>query len=288
MVGGDAAIPFFKHAIEIDPKFAIAYASLGLMYGSMGETEVGTENTKKAYELRNRVSDNEKFFITAYYDGRATGNQKKAQQTCEAWAQAYPREWTPHSFLAGFIYPVLGEHEKAAEEAQKAIELAHFGVGYALLGSNSVSLDRLGAAEDAVRRASERKIDIPLLALLRYDVAFLKGDLGGMQREVAAARGKSGVEELISDHQAFTLAYATCKRPRKCYGGQAIWRSRRLIEKRPLHSKPDWRCGKPFTGTRQSQGRQQWQPSRLPRTGRCSMARPSPWLSRGILRRLKH
>jgi tetratricopeptide (TPR) repeat protein len=207
--GGDAAVPFFKHAVEIDPKFAIAYASLGLMYGSSGETELGTENSRKAYELRDRASDNEKFFITAYYDGRATGNQKKAQQTCEAWAQAYPREWTPHSFLAGFIYPVLGEHEKAAEEAQKAIELApDFGVGYALLGSNSLSLDRLGAAEDAVRRASERTIEIPLLALVRYDVAFLKGDIGGMQREVAAARGKSGVEELISDHQAFALAYA--------------------------------------------------------------------------------
>src|ERR1700733_3306001 len=206
--GGDAAVPFFKRAVEIDPKFAIAYASLGLMYGSMGETEVGTENTKKAYELRDRAGDNEKFFITAYYDGRATGNQKKAQQTCEAWAQAYPREFTPHAFLSGFIYPVLGEFEKAAEEAQKAIELApDFGVGYAHLGSNSLNLDRLGAAEDAARRASERTIEIPLLALVRYDVAFLKGDIGGMQREVAAARGKSGVEELISDHQAFALAY---------------------------------------------------------------------------------
>jgi serine/threonine protein kinase/tetratricopeptide (TPR) repeat protein len=206
--GGDAAVPFFKRAVEIDPKFAIAYASLGLMYGSMGETEVGTENTRKAYELQDRASDNEKFFITAYYDGRATGNQKKAQQTCEAWAQAYPREWMPHSFLAGFIYPVLGEHEKAAEEAQKAIELApDFGVGYALLGSNSLSLERLGAAEDAVRRASERRVEVPLLALLRFDVAFLQGDNQGMQREVAAARGKSGVEELISDHQAFALAY---------------------------------------------------------------------------------
>jgi tetratricopeptide (TPR) repeat protein len=103
---------------------------------------------------------------------------------------------------------VLGEHQKAAEEAQKAIELApDFGVGYALLGSNSLSLERLGAAEDAVRRASERRVEIPLLALLRFDVAFLKGDNGGMQREVAAARGKSGVEELISDHQAFALAY---------------------------------------------------------------------------------
>src|SRR5580693_968201 len=205
----DAAVPFFKRAVEIDPRFAAAYASLGLMYGSMGETELGTENIRKAYELRDRASDKERFFITAYYDGRATGNQKKAQRTCEAWAQAYPREFRPHSFLAGFIYPVLDEYEKAAEEAQKVIELApYFGVGYALLGFNSLSRDRLGEAEDAVRRASERKIEIPPLALLRYDIAFLKGDNENMQREVAAARGKSGAEELISDHRAFALAYA--------------------------------------------------------------------------------
>jgi serine/threonine protein kinase/tetratricopeptide (TPR) repeat protein len=207
--GGDAPVPFFRHAIEIDPQFAAAYASLGLTFGSMGETEAGTENIRKAYELRDRASDNEKFFITAYYDGRATGNQEKALQTCEAWAQAYPRESRPDSFLAGFIYPVLGEYEKAAEEAQKTIELApDFGIGYVHVGYSSLSLNRLAEAEDAVRRASERKIEIPLLALVRYDVAFLRGDSGGMQREVVAARGKSGAEELISDHQAFALAYS--------------------------------------------------------------------------------
>ena len=206
--GEAAAIPFFKRAVQMDPKFAIAYASLGLMYGSMGETALATENTSKAYQLRDRASDKEKFFITAYYDGRATGNQEKAQQTCEAWAQTYPREFKPHSFLAGFIYPVLGKYEQAVEESEKTIELApEYGIGYITLGSNSVCLGRLGEAEDALRRASERKVGSPLLSLLRFDVAFLKGDNVGMQREVAAARGKSGAEDWISDHQAFALAY---------------------------------------------------------------------------------
>jgi len=70
------------------------------MHGSMGETALATESTSKAYELLDRASDREKFFITAYYDGRATGNQEKAQLTCEAWAQTYPREFLPHSFLS--------------------------------------------------------------------------------------------------------------------------------------------------------------------------------------------
>ena len=175
----------------------------------MGETEVGTEYITKAYELRHRASDNEKFFITAYYDGRATGNQEKARQTCDAWAQAYPREWKPHSFLSGFIYPVLGEYEKAVEASQKNLDLApDVGIAYFHLGASFLALGRLGEAEDAARKASERKIEIPLLAVLRYDIAYLKNDSEGMQREVAAARGKSGANELISDHQAFALASA--------------------------------------------------------------------------------
>ena len=207
--GDSAAIPFFKHAIEIDPRFATAYAALGLMYGSTGEAARATENISKAYELRDRASDNEKFFIAAYYDGRATGNQEKAQQTCEAWAQTYPRELKPHSFMAGFIYPVLGKYEKALEESQKTVALApDNGIGYITLGYNSVYLGHLAEAENAALAASDRRIESPLLALLRFDVAFLKGDDTGMQREVAGARGKSGAEDWITDHQAFALAYS--------------------------------------------------------------------------------
>jgi hypothetical protein len=78
------------------------------MYGSMGETALATESTSKAYELLDRAGDREKFFVTAYYDGRATGNQEKAQQTCEAWAQTYPREFLPHSILVGFYLSCAG------------------------------------------------------------------------------------------------------------------------------------------------------------------------------------
>jgi len=206
--GADAGLPFFKRAVEIDPKFAMGYAALGLYYGTTGESDLAAGNSRKAYELRDRVSDKEKFFITAYYDGRATGNQEKAQQTCDQWAQIYPREWTPHAFLSGFIYPVLGRYEKAAEEGRKAIELApDTYTGYFLLGYNFVYLDRPAEAEDVLRRASERKMEAPFLSLLRFDLDFLKGDSEGMQREVAAAQDKPGTEDWISDRQAFALAY---------------------------------------------------------------------------------
>jgi serine/threonine protein kinase/tetratricopeptide (TPR) repeat protein len=206
--GADAGLPFFKRAVEIDPKFAMGYAALGLYYGTTGESDLAAENIRKAYELRDRVSDKEKFFITAYYDGRATGNQEKAQQTCDQWAQIYPREWTPHAFLSGFIYPVLGRYEKAAEEGRNAIELApDIYTGYFLLGYNFVYLDRPAEAEDVLRRASERKMEAPFLSLLRFDLDFLKGDSAGIQREVDAAQDRPGAEDWISDRQAFALAY---------------------------------------------------------------------------------
>jgi eukaryotic-like serine/threonine-protein kinase len=206
--GADAGLPFFKRAVEIDPKFAMGYAALGLYYGATGESDLAAENIRKAYELRDRVSDKEKFFITAYYDGRATGNQEKAQQTCDQWAQIYPREWTPRTFLSGFIYPVLGRYEKAAEEGRNAIELApDTYTGYFLLGYNFVYLDRPAEAEDVLRRASERKMGAPFLSLLRFDLDFLKGDSAGIQREVHAAQDRPGAEDWISDRQAFSLAY---------------------------------------------------------------------------------
>jgi eukaryotic-like serine/threonine-protein kinase len=186
----------------------MAYASLGLVYGSAGESALGTENISKAWQLRDRASDNERFFITAYYDGRATGNQEKAQVTCEEWAQAYPREWLPHAMLSGFIYPAFGKYAKVAEEAEKTIQLGpDLAIGYRHLGEAYLRLGRPSEAEKALQRASDRKIEAPFFSLLRYDVAFMKDDKAGMEREVTVAQGKSETQDWIFDHAAFAMAY---------------------------------------------------------------------------------
>jgi tetratricopeptide (TPR) repeat protein len=184
--GLPAAVPLFKRAIEIDPKFAMAYAALGLTYGFMSEPALSAESNSQAYQLRDRASDAERFFITATYHLQVTGDLEKAQQTCEAWAQTYPRDVMPPGLLGSMVYPTAGKYEKAVDAARKQIELdPDSPIGYLQLAFNNQFLGRLGEAENALQQASERKMEIPELLVQRYDVAFLKGDSGNGTRSRA-------------------------------------------------------------------------------------------------------
>ena len=219
----EASIPFFKRAVELDPKFAMAYAYLGLVYGSSGSSELATVNIHKAYELADRVSDNERFFISAYYYGRGTGNQEKARQICEQWAKTYLGDSTPHGFLAGFIYPALANYDKAIEEARKGMEIApDKGYFYFFLAVNSLYAGRLNDSEEALRRASERKLESLKLLVVQYDLAFLKDDREGMQRAVQAAQGKPDSMDWMADRQAFSFAYAGRLKMARVLSRQAI------------------------------------------------------------------
>jgi tetratricopeptide (TPR) repeat protein len=118
------------------------------------------------------------------------------------------REWLPHAMLSGFIYPAFGKYEKVAEEAEKTIQLGpDLAIGYRHLGEAYLRLGRPSEAEKALQRASERKIEAPFFSLLRYDVAFMKDDKAGMEREVTVAQGKSETQDWIFDHAAFAMAY---------------------------------------------------------------------------------
>jgi eukaryotic-like serine/threonine-protein kinase len=96
--GPDAAVPLYQRAIEIDPQFAMAYAMLGLDYGNLGESTLSAEYTSKGWQMRDRTSTWERFFIDATYDVQVTGNLVKAQQTLETWAKAYPRDSKPTAY----------------------------------------------------------------------------------------------------------------------------------------------------------------------------------------------
>jgi tetratricopeptide (TPR) repeat protein len=166
-------------------------------------------STTRAWQLKDRASDREKFFIAATYEILATGNLEQARQICEAWAHTYPREALPHVMLSGNPNKAAGRYEQAIAEARKAIELdPDFAMAYFNFGVNNVYLNRPEEAENALRRAVGRGLDIDEFSMLRHDIAFLKGDLVGMEREASRARERSGAEAWISNKGAFVLAYS--------------------------------------------------------------------------------
>jgi serine/threonine protein kinase len=205
--GNMAALPFFRRAVEIDPQFAMAYANLGL---SLGEPALSAESTAKAWQLRDRVSDREKFFIDFTYDRQVTGNLEEAYQTLELWLQTYPRgEEDPSALdlLGGLSTHGTGRFQRAIEASQEKLAAnPDFIFGYHGLASSYFFLGRFPEAESALQRASERKLEIPNFLVLRYNIAVLKGDKEQMDRVVALAKGKHGAEHPVAHAEALALA----------------------------------------------------------------------------------
>ena len=207
--GEPAAIPFFKRAIELDPNFALAYAWLARMYGDIGEAGTAAEYSRKAYELRNRTSEAEKFFISAHFSIAVTGNMENAAQTCELWTQAYPRAWVPHDFLSGIILPVFGQYDKAVEEATKAIQLApDKPISYRLLMVNDIALNRLDAAKTTYGQVLERNLNHPFFHTDLYGIGFLQNDPSAMRQQIAWSEGKPAIEDQLLSLEADTAAYS--------------------------------------------------------------------------------
>jgi eukaryotic-like serine/threonine-protein kinase len=204
--GGTAALPFFKQAVELDPSFAEAYASISATYANLNEAGRAAEYSRKAFELREKVSEMERFAIeTNYYE--VEGELEKAAQVSELWAQTYPRDSRPVREL-GFMYSYLGNHEKALEQARQALLMGpHSDIYYSSLGIDYTNLNRLDEAEAVYKQAEERKMQSEMLLASRYQLAFLRSDMSQMSQIAATAMGRPGTEDLLLAAQADTEAW---------------------------------------------------------------------------------
>ena len=201
------ALPQLKRAVELDPQFAAAYAALGLTYSALGESALAVENTTKAYELRNRASDREKFFITTLYYRDVTGNLEKEVETLRLWAQVYPHDRDAHGLLSGFASQGLGQYDQAIGEGNLALTIdPDFAVAYVNIAFSQLYLNRVAEATKTVDHAFQQKFESPELHLLQYQLAFLHDDKVDMDRAVAEAQGKSGVQDWMWHAEALVAA----------------------------------------------------------------------------------
>lgn len=221
--GAMAGLPLVQRAIELDPNFALAYSTLSRGYADLDESDLSAKAAAKAWELREHASDREKFVIAANYQILATGNLEAARQVCEAWAHTYPREGLAHTMLSGFPNKAAGRYEQAITEAGKAIDLdPDFAIQHYNLAINNVYLGRFEEAENALRRAAGRGLDIDEFTMAEHDIDFLKRDDAGMARAAARGRERSGGETWVSNKEAYVAAYFGHIRKAKMLSKRAV------------------------------------------------------------------
>ncbi len=201
---GGSAIPLLQRALQLDPNFALAYASLGVVYHNLGESGLEIENFNQAYELRNRVSPRERLRIEGYHYGSVTGQMEKAIETYSQWVQTYPEDPLPHANLS-VIYTQLGRYDKAALEIQERIRLSSEHSDFNLVGIY-ICQNRLDDAQALVEQARQQN-DGPFLRQIKYLLAFLRSDNAAMQEQVAWAAAKPEVGGSLLSAQSDTEAY---------------------------------------------------------------------------------
>ena len=185
------AIPFYKHAVELDQNFAIAYARLAYCYNFTKQNELSREASKKAYELRDRASEREKLYISSSYYGSVTGEWEKQIDTLEVWQSTYPRDWEPRNLLAN-KYTLVGPIDKAVTEAHDAIGInpkgakAHVNLAVAFMG-----LNRFDEAKNVLQQALKQKLETDNLHTRLYHIAFVQGDAAAMKEQIDWAAGKT-------------------------------------------------------------------------------------------------
>jgi eukaryotic-like serine/threonine-protein kinase len=231
---GDAeAIPFYKRTIELDSNFAIAYADLGVTYSNQNQHSLAADYLKKAFDLRDHVTEREKFHVSALYYQLASGEMEKANQTYELWIQVYPRDdlacWN-----LGSTYMILGQYERAATETREGLRLEpNTAIGYVNLGEIYLALNRFDEARAITEDAQRRKLeDIPLHLNL-YALAFFQGNPAAMKQQEDWAIGKPGAEDWMLSLESETEAWSGRLGKARELSRQAVETARRSDEKEP-------------------------------------------------------
>jgi serine/threonine protein kinase/tetratricopeptide (TPR) repeat protein len=181
------SIPHLKRAIELDPHFALAMAQLSGTYTNTWQSALAPEWSRKAFELRDRVSERERYMISWRYYRDATQAWDQGVELGKSWRDAYPRESTAFNSLGRAAW-ALGRYDQAIAPLQESIRLDSrwFAPRLNLLWTLT-ALNQFDAArkvlEDA-RAANIQSIGFPQMA---YVLAFMENDTATMTRELDAA-----------------------------------------------------------------------------------------------------
>ena len=201
------ALPFFDHALDVDPNFAMAYIARANAFQNLGETERAAVEVKKAYAFRANLSEREKLVLAVWYAKADKFDTQKIIETYLVWHQLYPRDAQPLNGLAA-RYQVIGEYEKAAEAAREALDLRPDNyVPYANLAMSYEALGRFEQAKQVCAKALVAQRDSWHTHNVSLEIAYSQNDQATLQLEIASAKGTNR-EQSVYWNQGLILASA--------------------------------------------------------------------------------
>jgi eukaryotic-like serine/threonine-protein kinase len=219
------AVPYLKRAVELDPNFAMAYATLGVAYSNLTQGELAASFIKKAFDLKERASEHERFYISAHYYDEGTREVEKAIQTYEQWAQTYPRDTTPRDDVAE-RYQSIGQQEKALANASEALRIdPKDAYAYQNVADAYERLNRFDEARAVAEQGVAHDSGGGAIHFTLYDLAFIRGDEAAERHELELAAGKPNQPIMILVH-----ARAECARARLTPARAAYSQSERLSQ----------------------------------------------------------
>ena len=213
----EGAIPHLKRAIELDPNFAMALATLGVAYSNEGESRSAVGSIQRAFDVRDRASEREKFYISSHYYDTGRRQLEKGVEIYEQWKQTYPRDNVPRDNLA-LAYESMGQHEKAVANASEAIRLdPKDRYAYQNLASGYQFLGRYDEAKAVAEQAISQKVEPWTIHFILYDLAFIRGDEAAMRQEVERAQEQPQVPVVLLLQAQSECARGTMKKARSSY-----------------------------------------------------------------------
>ncbi len=205
--GTSAALPFYQHAVELDPNFASGYSALGKMYFNLREPSRAKEFFTKAYFLREHVSERERFDIESMYYSDVTGNLERAVRVFREWVISYPHDEIALGNLA-ITYGSLGNYDQAASAASESLQQnSNDAIAYLDLAAYQMALDQVPQSHKTIQDAFDRKLDDELFHPLLYSLAFLSNDEQSMATQVTWSEGKSETVPILLAMQSSKEGY---------------------------------------------------------------------------------
>ncbi|HEV2290112.1 MAG TPA: protein kinase [Candidatus Acidoferrales bacterium] len=184
---GTSAIPPLQQAVSLDPNFAMAYATLATVYSNVnnGNNNPQTmDNMKKAFALRDRVSERERLYIDSHYYEFVEDDLGKTEQTYLLWEQTYPRDEVPWINL-GNVYRQMGRMEGSIQQESMAAQLNPSSVvALSQLTNAYIMASRFDEAEAVAQRGLAKTPKNPAYHGLRWQIAFLRGDAATQKSEM--------------------------------------------------------------------------------------------------------